>query len=112
MIYYQGKEYRVHRLTYEKFKEPLIEGLTIDHMCTIRACVNPEHLRQVPKGVNTMAPNSQAVSAIYARRTHCSKGHAYPDQVTYKHHNGGRRCLECQRVWSKEWRTRKRLATT
>lgn len=36
-----------HRAAYEMFVGPIGEGLTIDHTCRTRACVNPEHLEPV-----------------------------------------------------------------
>lgn len=33
-----------HRRAYEYVKGPIPKGLTIAHLCRVRACVNPEHL--------------------------------------------------------------------
>lgn len=37
----------VHRVMYEMFAEPIPEGLTIDHLCRVRNCVNVSHLEPV-----------------------------------------------------------------
>lgn len=36
-----------HRLYYEERRGPIPEGMTLDHLCRVRACVNPEHLEPV-----------------------------------------------------------------
>jgi len=43
-----------HRLAYEAFKGPIPKGLTIDHLCVVRHCVNPNHLEAVTGEENTL----------------------------------------------------------
>ena len=43
---------RAHRLSYRVFNGPLVDGLVVDHLCHHKACVNPEHLRQVTQQEN------------------------------------------------------------
>ena len=35
---------RAHRAVYEIINGPIAEGLTLDHSCRTRPCVNPDHL--------------------------------------------------------------------
>ena len=63
------KTARVHRIAYEVWKGQIPEGLTIDHLCYNRACVNPLHLEPVTRGDN--------VRRARARVTHCPRGHEY-----------------------------------
>ncbi len=36
-----------HRAMYEQEVGPIPEGLTIDHLCNVKPCVNPSHLEAV-----------------------------------------------------------------
>lgn len=42
-----GRWKRAHRVSYEHFNGTIGSGLVLDHMCFVRACVNPDHLRTV-----------------------------------------------------------------
>ena len=41
-----------HRWAYEFFLGPIPAGLEIDHLCRVRACVNPLHLQPVTHAEN------------------------------------------------------------
>jgi hypothetical protein len=42
-----GKSLLAHRAYYEDAKGAIPDGLQIDHLCRVRACVNPDHLEAV-----------------------------------------------------------------
>ena len=94
---FNGKLVKAHRFSYELFKGDIPEGLTIDHLCRNRACVNPEHLEPVTNKINILRGIS--FSAINAKKTHCPQGHAYTGVKDYL---GRRICRTCIKVVSKK----------
>ena len=94
-----------HRWAYESEAGPIPLGLTIDHLCRVRHCVNPAHLEPVTIGENIM--RGEGLTAHNARSTHCLAGHPYDDANTYHRSHGGRECRICTNRRSREYRARK-----
>lgn len=100
-----------HRISYEIHKGPIPEGLEIDHLCSVRTCVNPMHLEAVTHRENMhRTPNS--VFALEAAKTHCSNGHEFTPENTYVRPSrpNARNCRSCKRVFDAGARARKREA--
>lgn len=83
-----------HRASYTAFVGQIKEGMTIDHLCRNRACVNPEHLEQVTMQINNARGFSP--SALQTLRTECPKGHPLSGDNLYLYKNK-RGCKECRR---------------
>lgn len=49
---FEGKERAAHRMFYHLHKGAIPQGLELDHLCRIPACVNPNHLQVVTKSEN------------------------------------------------------------
>lgn len=92
---WNGVPGQAHRYAYEKMVGPIPEGLTIDHLCKTRACVNPDHLEAVTQRENTL--RSDATSALNARKTECLRGHPFSVENTYFDKDGHRHCRACGR---------------
>lgn len=94
-----------HRLAYEWSGHTIPEGLTIDHLCRNRWCVNPDHLEAVSRGENTLRGDSPF--SINARKTHCWRGHEFTPENTMTY-NRMRHCRECGRIRKRERRAAKK----
>jgi len=90
-----GKHRFGHRVAYEWFVVPIPDGLTIDHLCRNRKCVNPSHLEVVTHKENVL--RGTAPSAQHAVKTHCPRGHEYNEENTFfKTGSKGRGCRQCR----------------
>lgn len=49
----QKKTRTVSRVSFELYRGPIPPGLTVDHLCRQRSCVNPAHLEAVTTKINT-----------------------------------------------------------
>lgn len=89
-FFLNGKLRQAHRASYELFVGPIPPGLHIDHLCTNRKCVNPQHLEPVTQKEN----NARTV----ARITHCPAGHDYSITARYWGKKVvARYCIQCNR---------------
>lgn len=82
-----GSTWLAHRWAYEFLVGEIPKGLTLDHLCRNRACVNPAHLEPVPYWENTARGDR-----FRAPQGMCMKGlHEMPAAAT----PGTRSCREC-----------------
>jgi hypothetical protein len=99
-----GKGRLVHRVAYEVYCGRIPEGMTIDHLCGCRDCINPSHMEVVTRGENTLRGSSP--SAQQKRQTHCKRGHPLSNAYRY----GNRRlCRACRSAASKAFRARRKI---
>lgn len=84
-----------HRYAYEERYGNIPDGLTIDHLCRNRRCVNPDHLEAVTQRTNLLRGNTLPAAA--AARQCCASGHAYTTENT-RLTAGYRKCRECDKL--------------
>jgi HNH endonuclease len=103
-----GKPLLAHRVSYAVYKGPIPEGLSLDHLCRVRHCVNPDHLEPVSTRENV----ARGIScfAVNLRRTKCVNGHALDGENLYivRREKGRteRRCRACARNRTRNWQLR------
>lgn len=93
-----------HRFAYELFRGPIPAGLTLDHLCRVRACVNPEHLEPVTNRENLM----RSALTIVQVKTHCLRGHPLEGENLGFRPKGARYCRECGRIAERKYRLKSR----
>lgn len=84
-----------HRFSYMIFVGDIPPDKEIDHICRVRDCVNPAHLRLVSHRENMLL--GETIAAINASKTHCAKGHPYDKKNTRITKDGSRMCKTCFR---------------
>lgn len=111
ITYASGKAQVAHRWAYEELVGGIPAGLTLDHLCRNKRCVNPDHLEPVTQRVNTLRGHSRA--AVNARKSHCIHGHELtPDNVYIVRLPTAvsRYCRTCRRQGWRALRARRRQA--
>jgi len=91
-----------HRFGYELLVGPIPTGLTLDHLCRVRTCVNPAHLEPVSIGENVLRGDTRPAANL--KKTHCPRGHAYDAANTYIARGGERHCRTCNTAKSQRRR--------
>ena len=93
-----------HRFAYEELIGTIPAGLTLDHLCRVRNCVNPAHLEPVSMRTNTL--RGEGPSALNSRKTMCRRGHLLDAETTYLNPRGERQCRRCHRSRVAAYRAR------
>ena len=107
---------RAHRWTYEHFVGPVPIELVVMHVCDVRACVNPAHLRlgtSLENNDDKVGKGRQAklwgTPLNRARQSHCKRGHPLSGANLWTNpKTGHRRCKRCaaDHVMAYYWRSK------
>lgn len=98
MAGHRGRPILAHRMAWELLRGSVPDGLELDHLCRVRACVNPDHLEPVTSEENIRRGMWGPVAN--ARKTHCAHGHEFTPENTYRppRRPHVRQCRECMRL--------------
>jgi hypothetical protein len=101
-------DFRAHRLAYQILLDTIPDGLTLDHLCCVKHCVNPAHLDPCTRGENIRRAEN-AAATINRKKTACPQGHPY--DLVRKGRNGRvrRDCRTCERDSSRRRRAARRV---
>ena len=104
-----GRTVQVHRAIYTAVNGAIPNGLTIDHLCRNKGCVNPDHMEPVTVKVNVLRGNT--ITAKNAAKTHCFRGHPLSgDNLNL--YRGLRVCRKCKTIYMREWRAKNKTIAT
>jgi hypothetical protein len=72
--------------------------LTVDHLCRVRSCFNPDHLELVEHRTNVL--RGQTLAAAQVAQSHCLRGHRLvgANLIPSRSSGGRRSCMICARV--------------
>lgn len=106
VITFNGRQTTTHRVMYQLVAGDVPDGMEVDHTCSRRDCINPEHLQVVTHAENMFLSAS--------RRKTCRNGHLWTEGNTYlgtvKRKQGGTRtqryCRICRAQHQKDMRER------
>jgi hypothetical protein len=104
-FWFEGKQWRAHRVAYVLFVGPIPGDLPLDHLCRNRSCVNPSHLEPVTIRENVL--RGIGLSAANARKTHCKRGHEFTTDNTYMQ-DGTRQCRACRAFRDRRYKDARR----
>jgi hypothetical protein len=97
-----GKNESAHRFAYRTLVGPVPDGLTIDHLCRTKMCVNPFHMEPVTIRENCLRKPFQLNQ--YMNATHCIKGHILDGKNKVQ-----RFCKKCHSDRNREYHQRRKL---
>lgn len=88
-----------HRAGYQLLRGEIPDGMVLDHLCRVRHCVNPDHLRVVTNRENLLAEGSQSSPKRNVEKQRCPQCGS-----DYERRKEDRFCRPCMNRWRREYR--------
>lgn len=97
-----------HRYVYQHLVGEIRQGMTLDHTCEVRCCVNPAHMEQVTAGENSRRSYDRGRHFL-KNMTHCANGHPFSGDNLYVNPNNLKRiCKTCRREYGRKHDAKRR----
>lgn len=101
LFWFDSRQRRAHRFSYENFVKKIPDGLVLDHLCRNVKCVNPEHLEVVTNRINII--RGRWKSNNLNTFTHCNRGHKFTDESSIRRKDGKKTCRICKDAYTSEY---------
>lgn len=101
----EGGERRLwlaHRIAWYATHGDIPDGMTVDHICRTRTCINPDHLRLMTNWDNARR-NNQGGSDDYPSDWSCKRNHGFEHRSKVT-----RACLKCHKLHNEKYLRRKK----
>jgi hypothetical protein len=95
--------YRAHRVMYENMVGSIPLGLSLDHLCCVKSCVNPDHLEPVTNRVNIRRAMAKVIPGEL-----CKNGHMITTKNMMFTGKTRLRCRQCNIDYLRAYRKRLR----
>jgi len=102
LFYVNGKSCYAHRWLYVECFGEIPEHLVLDHLCNVRACVNPQHMEPVSLRENTRRGSVNRRNKPW--EGFCKHGHEKTPETLYINpKTNARACRKCKDLARGNW---------